>query len=167
MKISNGMSRLEKFNYKLSIWFERIAILGILGMILGTMVDVVGSKVFHWPLPAGTEAIYLLQIIAIAGALAVSKIDGRHVRIEFIDVLHQPALGIIHSLVAVLGLALFVILTWASVDYALALRANNEVTATVRIAIYPFAIWLALCCVPVILILFKELITSLMETIKR
>ena len=167
MKTSGGLARLEKFNFALSIWFERIAILGALGMILGTMVDVIGSKLFQWPLPAGTEAIYLLQIIAIAGALAISKIDGRHVRIELIDRLPQPALGIIHSLVALGGLALFVILSWTSLDYARALNVNNEITATAKIPIYPFAIWLALSCIPVILILVKDLLSSLLETRKR
>jgi TRAP-type C4-dicarboxylate transport system permease small subunit len=131
------------------------------------MIDVVGAKLFHWPLPAGIEAVYLLQVIAIAGALAISKIDGRHVRIELIDRLPQPAIGIIHSLVALIGLVLFVILTWASYDYAQALRTNHEVTATVKIAIYPFALWMALCCIPMILILVKEFISSLLETIRR
>lgn len=161
------MNRLDKFNHKLSIWLERIAILGVLGMILGTMIDVIGAKLFHWPLPAGTESVYLLQVIDIAGALAISKIDGRHVRIELIDRLPQPALGIIHSLVAILGIGLFLILTWASFDYAQALRTYHEVTATSKIAIYPFALWMALCCIPLILILFKELVSSLMEIRKR
>lgn len=167
VKINNILNRLEKFNYRLSVWLERIAILAVVGMILGTMIDVVGAKLFHWPLPAGIEAVYLLQVIAIAGALAISKIDGRHVRIELIDQLPQPAIGIIHSLVALIGLVLFVILTWASYDYAQALRTNHEVTATVKIAIYPFALWMALCCIPMILILVKEFISSLLETIRR
>jgi TRAP-type C4-dicarboxylate transport system permease small subunit len=166
MKMNNSLNRLEKFNYRLSIWFERIAIIGVLVMILGTMIDVVGAKVFNWPLPPGTEAIYLPQVIAIAGALAISKIDGRHVRIELIDQLPQPALGIIHSLVALLGLSLFAILTWASYDYAQALRINHEVTATSKIPIYPFALWMTLCCVPMILLLLKEFVSSLLE-IKR
>jgi TRAP-type C4-dicarboxylate transport system permease small subunit len=163
----NNVNRLEKFNYRLSVWFERIAIVGVLGMILGTMIDVIGAKLFHWPLPAGTEAIYLLQLIAIAGALSISKIDGRHVRIELIDRLPQPAIGIVHSLVALFGLGLFVLLAWASYDYAQALRTNHEVTATAKIAIYPFALWLALCCIPLILILFREFISSLMEIKRR
>jgi TRAP-type C4-dicarboxylate transport system permease small subunit len=167
MKISNGVSRLEKFNYRLSIWFERIAILGVLGMILGTLIDVIGAKLFHWPLPAGTEAVYLLQIIAIAGALAISKIDGRHVRIELIDRLPQPGRGIIHSLVSLLGLGLFIILCWKSYDYAQTLRHNHEVTATAKIMIYPFALWLALGCIPVVLILIKDFISALVETIRR
>jgi TRAP-type C4-dicarboxylate transport system permease small subunit len=167
MKISDSVSRLEKFNYRLSIWFERIAIVGVLGMILATLIDVVGAKLFHWPLPVGTEAVYLLQIIALAGALSISKIDGRHVRIEMIDRLPQPAIGIIHSLVAFFGLALFILLCWQSFDYAQSLRNNNEVTATAKIAIYPFALWLAFCCIPIILILVKEFVSSLLETKKR
>jgi TRAP-type C4-dicarboxylate transport system permease small subunit len=167
VKINNILNRLEKFNYRLSVWLERIAIVGVIGMILGTMIDVVGAKLFHWPLPAGTETVYLLQIIAIAGALGISKIDGRHVRIELIDGLPQPTIGIIHSIVALLGLGFFVLLTWASYDYAQALRTNHEVTATAKIAFYPFALWLALCCIPMVLILIKDFISSLLETIRR
>lgn len=167
MKISKGVSRLEKFNYRLSIWFERVAILGAIGMILGVMVDVIGAKLFHWPLPGSTEVVYLFQIIAIAGALAISKIDGRHVRIELIDRLPQPGLGIVHALVSLLSLAFFIILSWKSYDYAQALRLNHEVTATVKLTLYPFALWLALCCLPVVLILIKDFITSLLETTKR
>jgi TRAP-type C4-dicarboxylate transport system permease small subunit len=167
MKIDNGVSRLEKFNYRLSIWFERIAILGVVGMILGTMIDVVGAKLFHWPLPAATETVYLLQIIAIAGALAISKIDGRHVRIELIDRLPQPGRGIVHSIVALLGLALFMLLCWKSYDYAQTLRLNHEVTATAKLMIYPFALWMALCCIPMVLILIKDFISALVETIRK
>ena len=167
MNISSGMSRLDKITFKISAWLERIAIIGALGMILGTMIDVIGSKVFHWPLPGGTEVVYLFQIIAIAGALAISKIDGRHVRIELIDRLHQPGKGIVHSLVALLGLALFIVLVWQSYTYALALHANHEVTVTVNLPLYPFALWLALCCIPVVLLLIIELFSSLMEAIKR
>ena len=167
MNIDKGASRFEKVNYVLSIWLERIAIIGVLGMIAGTMVDVVGSKVFHWPLPAGTETVYLFQIVAIAGALAISKIDGRHVRIELIDRLPQPALGIIHALVALLGLALFIVLTWKTFDYAQTLRLKNEITATAKFPIYPFAIWLAVCYVPMVLILIKDFIGSLLEMRKK
>jgi TRAP-type C4-dicarboxylate transport system permease small subunit len=161
------MKRLEKINFRIGIWLERVAIVAVIGMILGTMVDVVGAKVFHRPLPAGTEVIYLLQVIAIAGSLAISKIDGRHVRIELIDRLRQPALGIIHGLVALLGIGLFVLLTWASFSYANSLRINHEVTATERIPIYPFAIWLAVCCLPMILILIQDFIGSFMELKKK
>jgi len=170
MSIDEGMARLEKINTAISLWFERIAIVAILCMILATMVDVIGSNLpgnLKWPLPAGTEIVYLLQLVAMAGALAISKIDGRHVRIELIDKLRQPALGIIHALVAILGLALFVLLTWKSFEYAQALSAAKDVTTTAKIPIYPFAIWQGICCVPMVMILVREFITSILETRKR
>ena len=167
MNISNTVSRLDKFNRQVSVWFERIAILGVLGMIIGTLIDVIGAKAFHAPLRAGTEIVYLMQVVAIAGALAISKIDGRHVRIELIDRLPQPALGIIHSIVALLGLALFILLAWGSFLYAESLRVNNEVTANVRATLFPFAIWQALCCLPLVLILISEFVTSLREIKKK
>lgn len=170
MSINEGMSRFEKVNFIVSIWFERIAIIAILLMIFATMVDVIGSNLpgrFKWPLPGGTEVVYLLQVIAIAGALAISKIDGRHVRIELIDKVRQPALGIIHAIVALLGLALFILLSWKSFDYAQVLFTSNDVTATERIPLYPFAIWQGLCSIPVAMILIREFITSILETRKR
>jgi TRAP-type C4-dicarboxylate transport system permease small subunit len=167
MNIEKGVSRFEKVNYTLSIWLERIAIAGVLAMILATMIDVIGAKVFHWPLPASTEIVYLAQIVAIAGALAISKIDGRHVRIELIDKLRQPALGIIHAIVAFIGIAFFIVLTWKSFDYAQSLHMNHEVTATAKIPIYPFAIWMGLCCLPMIMVLIRDFVTSILETKKR
>jgi TRAP-type C4-dicarboxylate transport system permease small subunit len=167
LKISNGVNRLEKFNNTLSVWLERVAIVAVVGMILATMIDVVGAKLFHWPLPASTEIVYLFQVIAIAGALAISKIDGRHVRIEFIDKMPQPGRAIISSLVSLFGLGLFIILCWQSYGYAQQFRINKEVTANARIIFYPFALWLALCCIPMILILLKDFISSLVEIIKR
>jgi TRAP-type C4-dicarboxylate transport system permease small subunit len=161
------VNHLESFNFRVSIWLERIAIVAILGMVLSTMIDVIGAKVFHWPLPVGTESVYLLQVVAIAGALAISKIDGRHVRIEMIDKVPQPFLGIIHSLVALLGLGLFILLCWQGAEYAMALRSNHEITATAKIALYPFALWLAIGCIPVILILINDFVRSLLETVRR
>ncbi len=159
--------RFEKTNELLSTWFERVAMIGAVGMIVFTMVDVVGAKLFNHPFAAGTEAVYLLQLIAIAGALAMSKLDGRHVRIELIDRVPQPALGVIHTVAAVLGLGIFVALTWTSFDYAVSLYSNNEITATSLIPLYPFAIWMGLSCIPMVLIMVRDLIISAREIVRK
>jgi TRAP-type C4-dicarboxylate transport system permease small subunit len=162
------VNRFEKFSYRLSSWFEHIAIVGFLGMMISTLVDVVGAKAFHWPLPMGTEAVYLFQIIAIAGAIAFGQIDGRHIRVElFVDKLPRKARAFFHGLAALLGLVLFVILTWKSFQYALALQTARDVTSTSRIPIYPFAFWLSLCCVPVCLVLIGEILKAISEGIKK
>jgi TRAP-type C4-dicarboxylate transport system permease small subunit len=166
LKISNAVSRLEKFITRLSLWFEHIAIVGFLGMMASTLIDVIGSKVFHWPLPGGLEVVYFCQLIAVAGALAYSEIDGRHIRVElFVDRLPRIGRAFFHGLAALLSLGLFVVLTWKSYQYAMSLRAVNEVTAASRIPLYPLAFWLGLCFIPLCLVLFSELLKAISEGI--
>jgi TRAP-type C4-dicarboxylate transport system permease small subunit len=162
------VNRYIKFSNWLSSWFEHIAIIGFLGMMASTVVDVVGAKAFEWPLPVGTEAVYLFQLIAIAGAIAYGQIDGRHIRVDFfVDKLPRRGRAFFHALAALLGLALFVVLTWKSYEYGIVLRNANDVTATSRIPIFPFALWLALCCIPVCLVLLGELLKAVREVIKK
>jgi TRAP-type C4-dicarboxylate transport system permease small subunit len=152
----------------LSVWFERAAIIGFLGMLVSTVIDVVGAKVFKWPLPVGTEAVYLCQVIAIGGAIAFGQIDGRHIRVElFVDKLPRRARAFFHALAALLSLALFVILLWESFEYGQALRLARDVTATSKIPLFPFAFWLTLSFIPVCLVLLGELLNSILEVFEK
>jgi TRAP-type C4-dicarboxylate transport system permease small subunit len=157
----------NKFTYLLSAWFERIAIIGIVGMIVATIVDVLGAKLFGKPLAAGTEVVYFLQVIAIAGGLAFAKIDGRHIRLEFVDSLPKTIKGVFHFLAAILGCGLFVILSWKSFEYAQSLKNVNEVTAASKIPFYPFVIWVGLSCIPLCLVLLKDIVNSILEVVKK
>lgn len=162
------MSRFEKISTLLSTWFERIAIVGFLGMMLSTLVDVIGAKVFNWPLPVGTESVYLFQLIAIGGAIAYGQIDGRHIRVDlFVDRFPKRGRAFFHGLAALLGLALFAILGWKSYQYGFTLREANEVTMVSRTPLFPFAFWLGLCCVPMCLVLISEFIKAIQEGTKK
>jgi len=168
VKLNNSINHLNSFSYKLSVWFEHIAIIGFLGMMASTVIDVVGAKVFKWPLPVGTEAVYLFQVIAIAAAIAFAQIDGRHIRVElFVDKLPRRARAFFHGLASLLGLVLFVILIWESYEYGQALRFAKDVTATSQIPLFPFAFWLTLSFIPVCLILLGELLNSIQEVFKK
>jgi TRAP-type C4-dicarboxylate transport system permease small subunit len=158
---------LEKASYWSSLWFERIAMLAIVGIIVATVIDVIGAKVFHSPLSAGTEIVYFLQIIAIAGGLAFAQIDNRHVRLEFVDSFPHIIKSVFNLLSSAAGLGLFIILSWKSYDYALDLRTANEVTAASRIALYPFVFWIALCCLPMCLVLLKGMVNSIIGMVKK
>jgi TRAP-type C4-dicarboxylate transport system permease small subunit len=158
---------IEKSSFFLSVWFERIAMVSIVCIILATLVDVIGAKIFHKPLSAGTEVVYFLQIIAIAGALAITQIDKRHVRLEFVDSLPKRLRGIFNFIAAILGLGLFVLLAWKSIEYAQSLRNANEVTAASRVPLFPFAVWIGISCIPMCLVLIKEMVSSVAEVIKK
>jgi TRAP-type C4-dicarboxylate transport system permease small subunit len=168
LKTDNGLSRFERFSYWLSTWFERIAIFGFLGMMAGTLIDVIGSKAFHSPLPGGLEVVFFCQLIAVAGALAYSEIDGRHIRVElFVDLFPRMARAFFHGFAALLSLGLFVTLTWKTYQYGMSLKAINDVTAAARIPLYPFVFWLGLSFVPVCLVLIAELLKAISEGIKK
>jgi TRAP-type C4-dicarboxylate transport system permease small subunit len=168
LKINNFTDRFEKFNHRLSSWFEQFAIIGFLGMMAATLIDVIGAKAFKWPLPAGLEVVFFCQLIAISGALAFGEMDGRHIRVEFfVDKLPKTARAFFHGLAALLGLALFVILAWKSYTYAMTLKAINDVTATSRIPLYPFVLWLGVSFIPLCLVLLGEIFKAISEGIKK
>ena len=152
--------RLDKLNYLISVWFENIAIVAIVGIIVSNLIDVIGAKLFSKPIAAGTEIVYFLQVIAMAGALAATKIDGKHIRLEFVDSLPGRLKNFFNFIAALLGLALFVLLFWESIEYTQALKITQEVTAVSRIVLYPFTLWIAICCIPLCLVLLKELLQS-------
>jgi TRAP-type C4-dicarboxylate transport system permease small subunit len=161
------MNALNKSSYWSSVWFERIAMVAIVAIIAATVIDVLGAKLFHRPMAGATEVVYFLQIIAIAGGLAFAQIDNRHVRLEFVDSFPKIIRAVFKFLSATAGLGLFVILSWKSYQYALALKSANEVTAASRIPLYPFAFWIALCCVPMCLVLLKNMVDSVAEAVKK
>ncbi len=161
-----ALKGLEKFCYSLGTWFENIAIVAIVGIIISNLIDVIGAKLFSKPIAAGTEIVYFLQVIAMAAALTATKNDGKHIRIEFVDSIRGRLKYVFHLIVAVLGLALFVILCWKSIDYGMALKINQDVTAASKIALYPFAFWIAISCIPLCLVLLKELLESAIGVVK-
>jgi TRAP-type C4-dicarboxylate transport system permease small subunit len=166
-KIAGIFRGFGKFSFWLSAWFERVAIIGIVGMIIATIIDVLGAKLFHKPLAAGTEVVYFLQVIAIAGGLAFAKIDGRHIRLEFVDSFPKKIRETFNFIAAVLGLGLFVILSWKSFEYAQALKNVNEITSASRIPIFPFVLWIGISCIPLCLVLLRDMANSAIEVIKR
>jgi TRAP-type C4-dicarboxylate transport system permease small subunit len=160
----NAITLFNRFNYRLSSWFEFVAILAFLAMMVGTLIDVVGAKGFHWPLPAGLEVVFFAQLIAIAGALSYSELDGRQIRVElFVDLFPKRVRAFFHALAALLGTGLFAILIWKSFQYAVSLKNVNDVTMTARIPLYPFALWLAICFIPVLLVLVGEFLKAIVE----
>jgi TRAP-type C4-dicarboxylate transport system permease small subunit len=112
--------------------------------------------------------VFFCQLIAISGALAYGEIDERHIKVDlFVNKLPLKIRAFFHGLAAFLGLVLFVILTWKSFQYGLSLKAINDVTATSRIPLYPFAFWLGISFVPLCLVLLGEILKAVLEGSKK
>jgi TRAP-type C4-dicarboxylate transport system permease small subunit len=160
-------SKFRKSINSLSSWSEWVGLVAVATMVLATLVDVVGSKGFKWPLPGSTEITGVLQVVAIAGALAISKIDGRHIRVDFfINRLPKRGKAVLEVFISILGLGLFAIAGWMTYKYGLSLFSSGTETLLLGIPLYPFAFWIAFCCIPMCFVIIIELLVFIDKVLK-
>jgi len=153
--------KFGRYTTTASRWFEWVGLAAIAAMAITTLIDVIGSKFFLRPLPGSTELTGVIQVIALAGGLAFSKIDGRHIRVEFlVDGLPRRGKAILDLFSSVLGLGLFACAGWMMYQYGNDLMNSGTKTFLLGIPIYPFTFWIAICCIPMCLAVIIDLITS-------
>lgn len=155
---------MEGWTKRLSQSLEWLGLIGILLMFLVNLIDVIGAKLFLWPVPGATELIGFSQIVAIASTIAMALLLGRHIRVEFIlDRFPRRIRAGISSFSSFLSLVLFIFLLWQSLLYGRSLQEAGEIGSTSHLPYYPFAYFIAFCCFPVCLAFLMETIKSLSE----
>jgi TRAP-type C4-dicarboxylate transport system permease small subunit len=164
MKLEKWFNQLDKLTRSFSWSLEWVGVIGILLMFLVNFIDVMGAKLFIWPLPGSVEIISFSQIVAIAPAIAFTLILGRHIRVEFIiDRFPKRIRAAISSISSFLSLILFVLIIWQSFLYGQSLQKAGEIGSTSYLPFYPFAYLIAFCSVPVCLVFLIEVLKSLNE----
>jgi TRAP-type C4-dicarboxylate transport system permease small subunit len=159
---TNWFAKFRKSIYSISSWSEWVGLVAIAAMVLATLIDVVGSKWFQWPLPGSTEITGVLQVVAIAGGLAFSKIDGRQIRVEFfIDNLPRRGKAAFEVFSSILGFGLFAVAGWMTYQFGLSLFSSGTETLLLGVPLYPFAFWIAFCCIPMACVIIIELVNSI------
>jgi TRAP-type C4-dicarboxylate transport system permease small subunit len=162
------LGKFGKSNRQLSGWFEWIGVAGLLMMMLVTVIDVIGAKLFLWPLLGAIDWVRAAQSVAIAFACAVTLIIGRHVRVEFfVTRLPRRAQAVTDSIVSLLGLGLFILIVWRLSVLGYSLQAGGEVSATAHIPRCLLTYGIALASIPVCLVFLQELLSSLARVVKR
>ena len=154
----------EKIVNKASYWINWIAGIGLVAMLALITCDIIGNKVFKSPLPGAIEFVGFLGVVVIACSIAYTQVIHGHIEVEFlVRRLSKKAQNIVTCVVSVLGIALFTVLAWRSVDYGLKLQASGEVSMTQEIPFYPFVHVIALCCALVALVLITQLLKNIVR----
>jgi TRAP-type C4-dicarboxylate transport system permease small subunit len=162
------LNSLEKFAISLSKWLNWVAGAGLVVMLGLVVADIIGIKLFSWPIPGGIEIIAFSGVVVTGFAIAFTQVLREHIQVEFVVMrLPQRAQPVIAAFVTLLGLALFVLLGWQSVEYGLSLAAKGTVSMTQGIPFYPFVHAIAFCCIPICLLLLVEFFRSVMKAVKR
>jgi TRAP-type C4-dicarboxylate transport system permease small subunit len=162
------LEKFEKFNQRISGWFEWVGVAGLLLIVVITGVDVVGAKLFSWRVFGAIDIVMLSQLTAIAFAAAMTLIIGRHVHVDFIvKRLPQRAQAVINSIVLLLQLGLFFLIIWRLCVQGYSFQTTGESSATAYIPLYPFAYGIAFSGVLVFLVLLQRFLSSLVRVVKR
>jgi len=161
------LDKFEKFNRRLSGWFQWIGVAGMFLMMAITCIDVVGAKVFQWRLFGAIDMVMLVQIATIAFAAGMTLILGRHIQVDiFISSLPRRAQAIIDIMAFLLGSGFFVAIIWQLCVLGYSFQTSGEHSATARIPYYPFAYGVALGSIPVCLVYLQKLLGSLNRLVK-
>jgi TRAP-type C4-dicarboxylate transport system permease small subunit len=162
------LNTLERFNRRLSSFFEWIGLVGLLLMMAITCIDVVGAKVFMWRLLGALDMVMLAQVVTISFAASMTLILGRHIQVEFfIARLPRRAQAVINSIVTLLGLGLFIVIVWRLCVLGYSFQTAGESSATIYIPYYFFAYGIALASIPVCLVFLLEFLKSLTKRVQR
>ncbi|MGD9578224.1 MAG: TRAP transporter small permease [Syntrophorhabdus sp.] len=156
------MEKFERFTKGLSRGFEWLGVIGMLAMFAANLVDVIGAKVFKWPLPGAIEILSFALVVAIAPAIAYGLYIGTHLRIDFIVEKFPKALRLaLRPFVSAMCTVLFFLISWKGFEYAYSLQRSGEKGGSSHIPFSPFAYVLAISCIPVILFFILETLKSL------
>ena len=161
------LDRFEKFNRRLSAWFEWIGLAGMLLMMVTTCIDVVGAKVFLWRLFGAIDIVMLSQLVAISFATSMALILGQHIRVEFFyNMWSRRTQAVISSVVLLLQLGLFMMIIWRLCVLGYSFQTSGEYSSTAHIPYYPFAYGVALACIPVCLVILLEFLKSIRKVVQ-
>lgn len=161
------IDRLERFVRSLSGWLNWVAGVALVAMLALIVGDIIGAKLFKWPIPGGIEMVGFLGVVVIAFAIAHTQVVRGHIEVEFLMTrLPKKAQGIVAGLVQFLGMALFGLLAWRSYDFAHTLQVKGEVSMTQEIPFYPFVYGIAICSVAAFLVLLVQYITAVTKVKK-
>ncbi|HHU76537.1 MAG TPA: TRAP transporter small permease [Firmicutes bacterium] len=153
--------KLRRFDLLVGELFKKLEWIGIaavLAMMLVTVIDVVGAKVFLSPLNGAMEMISFGQIVAISCVLAVGLLFGRHIDIElFVSWMSKSIQNHIHFLISIIGFIFFIILAWQSTIYGLSLQKAGEISSSAYIPLFPFAYVIAFCAAAASLYYLNEI----------
>jgi TRAP-type C4-dicarboxylate transport system permease small subunit len=157
--MSSKLDRFESVIDSLSDWLNWIAGVALVLMLALIAVDIIGAKLFHWPVPGGIDIVGLLGVVAIGFAIAHTQVVHGHIEVEFFEEkIPQKIRNIIDVAIYSLGMLLFILLAWKTCEYGYTLQAKGEVSMTQGIPLYPFVYGMAFCYLVVLLVLLVQCI---------
>ena len=155
------MLRAEKTITGFAWWVNWISGSAIVAMMLLTTLDVL-LRLFRSPISGTYEIVGLLGSVAASFALGYTSVEKGHIIVEFIVRRFSPHMqALISAVNALVGCAVFVLVSWQCVIYALFQMKTGEVSMTIGMPIYPCIFGVAAGSALLCAVLLMEFLRSL------
>lgn len=149
------MSRSAKTLPLIAKGFNALASLAVLAMMGLTCLDVL-LRFFRRPIPGTYEMVGLLGALFVAFSLAETSLQKGHIAVSFlVDRFSKRKQALIDGVNGLIAGLFFALVAFDTARYAADLRANGEVSMTLKVPLYPFVYCIAAGCALLCLILLN------------
>jgi TRAP-type C4-dicarboxylate transport system permease small subunit len=136
-------------------------------MMVLTISDVFGRKVFDDSILGTVELSEFMLVITVFFALAHTELMGGHVRVDVImSLFGERTRAAVDVVTQFICMVLSVIFTSAAVQYAVRMQASGDVSQDLWLPKYPFIYLVALGFAVLSIALFVRFISALIKTVK-
>ena len=138
------MKLFTKLVTKISQVLDRAAGFCCFAMMVLVACNVIGRKVFNFPLTGTIELVQILFALTVGLALAHCAAKGGHITIDFVaEYFPERFQKIARLLTITITIVTVTVSGWMLVGYADTLRETGRYTGSLKIAYYPFVYLIA------------------------
>jgi TRAP-type C4-dicarboxylate transport system permease small subunit len=172
MKIDSMVKWVERVTSPPSRWLHWIAMVVLLLLMFMTVGDVVGRYMVgiipgFGPIPGTFELTEFMLAVAVLTAIGYTQVQREHISIDLVINKFPPRVrAIIDCATDFMSLVIFVLVTWQSIKYARLLYVSHDVSAVLRLPVYPFLIVAAVGSFVFCLAMLSTFLYSLKKAIK-
>lgn len=160
------MDRANRIIRQASLFFSHAASIAVVVMMLLSTADV-GLRLFGHPVPGSYELVGFLGTLVVSFALARTALERGNIAVDIlVEKLPRRAQAVVALANDAVGSVLFGLIGWQSLRYALELKHSGEVSSTLGMPVYPFALGIALGCGLLALALFSEFLARLDKAVR-
>ncbi len=159
---------IEKTMYPIIGAVYKFGLVILIGMMLLTVVDVIGRKFFDAPITGSYELTEFMLALIVFFSVGYTQIQKGHIAMEALVSRFSPrAQAITDSIVYLISIGLGAVLTWQLVAHAKRTYIGKHETGVLHLPLYPFLIAAAFGCLLYSIVLFVDFLISLEKARKR
>jgi tripartite ATP-independent transporter DctM subunit len=151
-----------------SRWPNYIGAATIIFMVGLTFIDVIMRYLFNSPISNAKEITEITLIIAVFMSIAHTYYKKSHISVDVVTGrLGDKGRLVMDFIIAIIGLAMFIIVIWRSIDLTIYYHLNGTVHGRVLlIPAWPFTAVIAFGCMVMGLLLLRDLLSDISQAIK-